>query len=181
LPPQVEYWGIDFDDKAIEIARKRGARIIKCHLDVDDLPISDKFDIIICTEVLEHLINPVNMVENIKKLTKDGGIVLISLPNENTVYHRIMSLLGKGIDMYPFELFKHLHLPTISQSRHFIGRHFEIIKEEYYINPSAKASRTEWLGKVLTVIPDAFWMMLAKWWPGMFARGIILLCKNKEA
>jgi len=176
FPSKVEYWGIDFDDKAIEIAKKRGAKIIKCHLDVDDLPITDKFDIIICTEVLEHLVHPAKMAENIKKLMKDNGIVLISLPNENTIYHRIMSMLGKGIDMCAFELYKHLHLPTVKQSEAFVGKHFKIIKKDYYINPSARGSRSEWLGNILTKIPDPFWEKMTKLFPGLFARGVMFLC-----
>ncbi|MBT9165202.1 MAG: putative S-adenosylmethionine-dependent methyltransferase [candidate division WS2 bacterium] len=176
LPSQVEYWGIDFDDKALEIAKQRGAKIVKCHLDVDELPITDRFDIVVCTEVLEHLLNPIKMVDNIKKLMKDNGVTIISLPNENTLYHRVMSFFGKGVDMCAFELYKHLHLPTVRQSEEFVAKHFKIIKKDYYINPSAKGSRSEWLGNILTKIPDPFWEKMARLFPGLFARGVIFLC-----
>ncbi len=95
------------------VTRKPSTRSVP----VKYVPIVDKFDVVICTEVLEHLVDPVKMVANIKGLMNDNGVVLISLPNENSIYHRIMSLSGKGIDMCAFELYKHLHMPTISQSR----------------------------------------------------------------
>ena len=69
---------------------------------------------------------------------------------------------------------------SITSKVKFISKHFKIIKKEYYINPSAKGSRSEWLGTLLTKVPDSVWEKLAKMFPGLFARGVILLCKNIE-
>jgi 2-polyprenyl-3-methyl-5-hydroxy-6-metoxy-1,4-benzoquinol methylase len=179
LPKGVDYCGIDFDEAALELARARGARTVTSHLDTESFPVIEKFDIAICTEVLEHLVNPAGTLEKIKGLLNDDGLLLVSLPNENTIYHRIMSLLGKGTDMCAFELYKHLHLPTVVQSRNFLAAHFEIIEESYYINPSAKGSRTEWLGTVVSFVPDFVWNSLADKLPGLFARGTIFLLRKR--
>ena len=180
LPKDIDYYGVDFDGEAIEIARKKGAKVIATNLNYEDIDLNMKFDIVVCTEVLEHLLNPHKLIQKISSLVKTEGYVLISLPNENTLYHRFMSLIGEGIDMCAFELYKHLHLPTISQSRNFVSKYFKIIKEEYYIIPSAKASRSEWIGKCLTLLPDSSWLILARFFPGLFARGVIFLCKKNE-
>ena len=178
LPKNVDYYGVDFDGEAIEIAKKKGAKVKAVNLDYEDIDLDIKFDIVVCTEVLEHLINPHSLIKKISTLVKEDGYVLISLPNENTLYHRIMSLTGKGVDMCAFELYKHLHLPTISQSRNFVSKYFKVLKEEYYIIPSAKGSRSEWIGRCLTLFPDSFWLNLAKIFPGLFARGVIFLCQK---
>lgn len=40
----------------------------------------DQFDLVICTEVLEHTLNPFNAVKEIHRLLKKGGTVAISTP-----------------------------------------------------------------------------------------------------
>lgn len=41
---------------------------------------NEMFDVIICTEVLEHTCNPFAAVEEMHRLLKEGGIILISTP-----------------------------------------------------------------------------------------------------
>ena len=157
---QFQYHLVDFDDKALEIARERGAHVYKTHLDtesIDKYIPNLKFDIILCTEVLEHTLNPHKHIQKIKELLKDNGLCIISLPNENSIFHRLMSVIGSGVDQCAFELYKHLHLPTISQSKNFVSEYFKIKNISYYINPSLKASRASWLGSLLTLFPDTFW------------------------
>ncbi len=173
---QFEYNLVDFDDKALEIARQRGARTYKTHLDTEsfDKHFSQmKFDIILCTEVLEHTLDPHKHIRLIKDLLKDDGLCIISLPNENSIFHRLMSVIGKGVDQCAFELYKHLHLPTINQSRDFVSEYFKIKEITYYINPSLKGSRASWLGSALTLFPDSFWYFLSNSMPGLFARGVV--------
>lgn len=40
----------------------------------------NKFDLIVCTEVLEHTNNPFKVVEELKRLLKVGGVVAVSTP-----------------------------------------------------------------------------------------------------
>lgn len=178
LPEGVDYCGMDFDEAALELARARGAKTIQVHMDLEDVRTNETYDAVICTEVLEHLVNPCKMMERIGESLKDDGVVLLSLPNENTIYHRIMSAMGFGVDLCAFQLYKHIHLPTITQSRRFVERYFRVIREEYYINPSAKGSRIEWAGRTLGLIPDAVWTWLSYVAPGLFARGVIFVCEK---
>ncbi|WP_455755654.1 class I SAM-dependent methyltransferase [Sulfurimonas sp.] len=41
----------------------------------------EKFDVIICADVLEHLVDPYSTVEKLKKHLKDGGAFISSIPN----------------------------------------------------------------------------------------------------
>jgi SAM-dependent methyltransferase len=41
---------------------------------------SNKFDVVICTEVLEHTLQPFDAVKEIERILKPGGVALVSVP-----------------------------------------------------------------------------------------------------
>lgn len=178
LPKEIKYTGIDFDGEAIRVAKFKGAQVFELNLDEDTIDIDGKFDVIVVAEVFEHLKRPIGLINKIKELLKDDGIAIISLPNENTLYHRLMAVFGLGVDLCAFEDFKHLHLPTIRQSENFLKKEFNILQKNYYINPSSKRSRIEKLGWLFLLVPDFIWYSLAYLLPGLFARGTIFTCKK---
>ena len=175
----VHYEILDFDTSSIEIVKQAGAITTTVNFDLENLEDAaslDQYDIVICTEVLEHLVNPPKHISSINKLVKNDGVCIISLPNENSIFHRLMSLIGAGVDQCAFELYKHLHLPTIKQSKKFVGTYLKVQTITYYINPSLKGSRMAALGKILTLFPDRFWWMITRLMPSLFARGIVFKC-----
>ncbi len=178
----VNYHILDYDDTALDIAKKRGITTYKIDFNYDEIDkiVGDKkFDVIVCTEVLEHLLDPARHISKFPKLLKDDGVCLISLPNENTIFHRLYSLFGLGIDQCAFELYKHLHFPTIKMSRAFVSKYFDISKEKYYMNFSGKGSRLGFFGVALKIVPDWAWKRLTSIAPTLLARGVILLGRNK--
>lgn len=179
---KIDYHVADYDTEAGKIAEKRGATYHYYDLNIDDLtnlfPVK-KFDLIICTEVLEHLLDPHRQMGYFKKLLKKNGRLIISLPNENTIFHRIYSLIGIGIDQYPFVLYKHLHFPTVKQSFYFVGNYFKIVNHKYYMNFGGAGSRFSFFGKLFTLIPDSLWRILVDAFPGLLARGTVFYLKNK--
>lgn len=55
----------------------------------------DSFDVIICGDVLEHLIDPWETLAGLKSLLRDGGVIIASVPNVR--YWKIsMGLFFKG-------------------------------------------------------------------------------------
>lgn len=179
LPEGVDYWVADFDLAALEEVKQRGGKAKFVDLHQAKLPFADQsFDVLACTEVLEHLLDPKALMTEFQRILKRDGVVLISLPNECSLYHRLIALLGLGIDMYAFELYKHLHLPTIKQSEQFVSNYFKIIDRDYYVIPSCRGSRLEKLGLLLCLLPDASWELLAKIFPSFIARGVIFLGKQ---
>ncbi len=54
--------------------------------DILNLPLLDDiFDIIICAEVLEHVTNVNKAIQELKRVTRPGGIMVISVPNEEII------------------------------------------------------------------------------------------------
>jgi len=72
--------GLDFSKEAIKIAQSRvsGGRFF-VH-DIYD-SVLEKFDFILCVEVLEHLENPKKALENILSMMEGEAICFLSVPN----------------------------------------------------------------------------------------------------
>ena len=69
-------------------------------LEKENLPFSDNyFDVIIAGDVLEHLINPWDVLQKLNKVLKVGGNMLISLPNIRDI-RALYSILFKGSFAY---------------------------------------------------------------------------------
>lgn len=134
----------------------------------------------LCLETLEHLIDPVDTVDSLSHSLSDQSYLVVSLPNEATLFHRIRCLAGT-VDAGCFEAQgKHLHLPNLKKARTLVQSRFQIVRELYYIAPSALGSEQEWVGQMLKIIPDAVHQWLADHMPSLFARGFIFLLKKRD-
>lgn len=67
--------------KTLDIDPNSGADYIAdlCEKNVNIIP-DNTFDIVICTEVLEHTNNPFNVVNELERIVKPGGLVCVSTP-----------------------------------------------------------------------------------------------------
>jgi ubiquinone/menaquinone biosynthesis C-methylase UbiE len=75
------YEGIDFLQKAVEIGNKVHPKIILKKASIYELPYKDNsFDLVLSTEVLEHLEDPKKALKEIFRVSKK--YVLLSVPNE---------------------------------------------------------------------------------------------------
>ena len=177
---RINYSIVDFDKSGMEIAKKRNIKTYFTNLDdeVFDKYIDKdiKYNVIVSTECLEHVKNPSMHLEKFKSRLTDNGYGVVSLPNENTLYHRILSVLGVGVDTYAFKLFKHLHMPTIAQSEKFLSEFAKVNKKKYWISAQFKFTKMKFLF-FLNIVPDGFWQFLANIMPGLFARGTIFVLK----
>ena len=141
--------------------------------------LSPSYKGILALEVLEHLVKPRVVLSRLVLLLATDGRIVISLPNEVTLFHRIRCLVGT-VDGEAFASEgKHLHLPSLAQARAMLREHFQIERELYYISPSACGSKQAWVGRILALVPDRLWNTLARWKPTLFARGWIFLLRKR--
>lgn len=62
--------------------------------DIEKIPVKDKsFDVIVCTEVFEHIPEPIQAIREFSRIMKPGGKVLISAP------------LASGLHQEPFHFY----------------------------------------------------------------------------
>jgi ubiquinone/menaquinone biosynthesis C-methylase UbiE len=105
--------GIDIDIEALKRAKAKGIDTYLLDVDKDTLPCTDdSIDFITALDIIEHLINPDNLLREAWRCLKKGGYFLITTPNMASWYNRILLLFGHpilGIDLsnewrykYPF-------------------------------------------------------------------------------
>ncbi|MBI4698327.1 MAG: class I SAM-dependent methyltransferase [Nitrospirae bacterium] len=71
------------------LGKARQKNIDHVHLlgaDIESLPFRDqRFDKIICSEVLEHVMDPQRAISEIMRVLRDNGLLIISIPNEDLI------------------------------------------------------------------------------------------------
>ena len=82
-----DLYGIDISEYIIEKAKRRlGDRATILRADGEDLPFEDAtFDRVYCSEVLEHVIDPKKVVAEMRRVVRDDGTVVVSVPNEGMI------------------------------------------------------------------------------------------------
>lgn len=103
--------------------------------DLNKLPLpfeDNEFGLIQCTEVLEHVLLPVSVLKELKRILKPGGELIISMPNEGNLPSRLLYLInGKQDSFYP-EIPHHFHNTTIKQQKELYESFFEIKEIKYH-------------------------------------------------
>lgn len=90
-----EYIGIDINEVAIKKARSKLTEVLVGNIETMHLPWNEEyFDVLILSEVLEHLSNPWEVLKKLHKYLKPNAIILASLPNVS--HYRIILMLLKG-------------------------------------------------------------------------------------
>lgn len=96
--PDAEVFGIDSYKKAIEFGQKSYPNIRFKFADAHKLPFSNQsFDLITCIETLEHLENPKGAIQEIYRLLKSDGNVLIGQDTDNLLFRIIWMIWTKTI------------------------------------------------------------------------------------
>lgn len=75
--------GVDIDQASIDTANSRNKYPnVKFELlDANSFVMSDEFDGVVCSEVLEHLHKPYELLESIYRILKPGGVFAATVPN----------------------------------------------------------------------------------------------------
>ena len=87
-------YGLDFNQSHIDQCRNLfHADLV--NLEFDLLPYENEtFDLVICNQVLEHLKNYHGVLEEIIRVTKSGGYMMIGIPNLAHLINRFYLLFG---------------------------------------------------------------------------------------
>ena len=81
----LELYGIDLSQKAISVAQKKIKNGHFYKSTVYKLPFQENtFDVVISTDVIEHVSKPQKMLKEIKRITKENGNIIIGTPIKYT-------------------------------------------------------------------------------------------------
>lgn len=83
---------------ASRLAQARGDKIYFCQGNGENLPFcSETFDIVWCSDVIEHFNDPHRSLQEFWRILKPGGVVLISTPNPRCISSIIASIMPSKI------------------------------------------------------------------------------------
>lgn len=88
-----EVKAIDISPEAVETTRKRGISARIFDLEQDEL--TDAYDVILCLEVLQFLVDPLKALRKLRGALQHEGELILSLPNEFHLLRRLKILFGR--------------------------------------------------------------------------------------
>jgi len=79
---------LDINQWAVAKARSHSTNMVQCVVgDAEHLPLAcDIFDVVVCTDVLEHLLRPDKALEQIFRVMKPGAILIGEVPSKHLVW-----------------------------------------------------------------------------------------------
>lgn len=104
-------YGIDIDKDDLKKASAVLDKTLLVNLEEPNLPdelLKNKFDVIFFGDVIEHVLNPKNILANFRKLLKKNGIIIISVPNIAHMSIRL-ELLSGNFDYEPLGILDETH------------------------------------------------------------------------
>jgi len=89
-------YGVEISEESAKKAAEILDDVWAGNIEKFDLPFPEKyFDIIICSDVLEHLFNPKQVLIKLRKYLKPNGELMVVVPNVAHYSIRLMLLLGR--------------------------------------------------------------------------------------
>lgn len=122
----------DYAISGLKKSRQAGLHSVSINLNGVSLPFADRsFDIVVCLDILEHLLEPLSVLKDAKRILRDDGTIVISVPNHFYWPMRLLQLLGKGIiwrgilsdhgAIYDEWNYMHIRFFTYKGFRRFLG------------------------------------------------------------
>ena len=130
-------YGIEIDKKSYLLSKRKLDKVLLGDISAMTIPKNFRnFDYIIFADVLEHLVNPLAVLEKVKPLLKKEGFVLISVPNIANWVMRLKLLFGIFNYSNSGLLDKtHLRFFTLKSLKRLINSAgYKIIKLDFYPN-----------------------------------------------
>lgn len=129
--PKAEIVGIDAYKRAIEYGKKTYPHIKFRVADAHKMPFrSNSFDLVICYEVIEHLVDPLSALMEMKRVLKKNGRAIVAMDSGNWLFRIVWWISEKTISnvwqnahLHPF---KHTELQKIIKKAGF-----KIIKKQF--------------------------------------------------
>lgn len=174
----------DLSNVAVARAKARGVDARQCEIDTwppSPLPFADgSFDVVVCDSQLEHRFDPGHVLDEMARVLRPGGRLVLLLPN--TAHWRVRWWLLTGrfpvVQDSPTD-WLHIRFFTLSDVRLlFAARRIKIEQTDGSASLWVKGLYPFWLRRGL---PAKAYTRLARRWPSLFARDFIVIGRKLEA
>lgn len=84
--PNLQRFGNDISFSYLNVAREKGIEV--CYSRIEELPYTDNsFDLVVCTDVLEHVLDLYTACTQMIRVCKPGGTIIVRVPNQEDLTH----------------------------------------------------------------------------------------------
>ena len=147
--------GLDITSDSVRFCKEKGIDVIKCDLEEEEIP--GTYDVIIFSAVLEHLIDPLWVLEKFRNNLKAEGCIIIGVPNFSHILARIQYLRGKNVQAFgsakedlklgvqPYPHIRFFNKATLSLILHKMG--YKPVRWSYYKSQSFSVDPKSYLHK----------------------------------
>lgn len=109
--PRISVHGFDISSRALELVTSLDKKY-KLDINYENIPENDgSYDIVVCSEVLEHLFNVRHCLMEINRVLRDQGKLVVTVPNFSFWRFRIDSLMGR----IPYVVSDERHIQTFNK------------------------------------------------------------------
>lgn len=113
--PKTQVYGIDISPKLIKAAKKKYPKINFKVADAHKLPFKEKtFDLIICTETLDHTYKPEQVLLEIKRVLKKTGKIILELDSGSLLFRLVFIV---WINFLRGKVWQNAHLHQLNVKR----------------------------------------------------------------
>lgn len=132
LEDECEYWGVEPTADASDKAGKLLFKVLNGIYDEVAADLPDKyFDLIICNDVIEHMVDHDQFLEEIKNKLAPEGVIFGSIPNVRFIGNLIEFLFGRDWRYREDGILDRTHLRFFTEKslrRTFLEHNYEIVK-----------------------------------------------------
>jgi len=172
VPPRLV--GADISDRMLATARATaeayGASVTDyVRANLESLPLRDEsFDLVLCVQVIEHLLDPLSGVRELARVLRRGGVLLLSTDNARnrftqalnlprTAVVRLLGLRGGGRKVsFPHEPFRVEDLVALLGASSLLVEHLETFR--FHFDPPLDRHATrKTLNRIDRALPDHSW------------------------
>lgn len=86
--------GVEASGKHLEEARKRLPHCEFHECLIEDFNTDEKFDSVFMLNVLEHVVNPIELLQKAASLLKEDGVLIVHVPNANAINRKLAVAMG---------------------------------------------------------------------------------------
>jgi SAM-dependent methyltransferase len=120
LFPDAEYYAIEPSQESQKILKQNGYHVLSDDVDANwNVAYSGKFDLIIMRHVLEHFLDPAAVLEKVKDVLKDDGMLYLAVPDSLKA--------GKALQNFGFRVVHTYYFNKYSLSNLMKKTKFEIL------------------------------------------------------
>lgn len=170
--------GVTAAEDEAELAREVCDQVILANLEDGLPPLSDtRFDVVVCSHVLEHICFPDRLLQDIFHVLADDGRLVVALPNLMYYKSRAKLLLGR-FDYQESGIMDNTHFRwyTFSSAKRLLETHSFDVLESAVTSSVPLPLLRKFLPDSITSSLDALGGWIS---PGLFGAELIYVCRKR--